>query len=136
MKHITSIGGAALMAGAALFTQMPVASAELMTNVPSSGMTVTDWYKQDVYDHSNAKIGKIEDVLISSSGQINAVIVAVGGFLGAGEKDVAVDFSSVKRTMKDNKAYLTMDTSKDAIKSAPGFKYDSDKTRWVPISSK
>ena len=136
MKHIISIGGAALMAGAALLTQMPVASAELMTNVPSSGMTVTDWYKQDVYDRSNAKIGKIEDVLVSSSGQINAVVVAVGGFLGAGEKDVVVDFASVKHTMKDDKVYLTMDTSKDALKSAPGFKYDSDKTRWVPVSTK
>jgi hypothetical protein len=34
--------------------------------------------------------------------------------------------------MKDNKPYLTLDTNKDALKSAPGFKYDSTKTTWVP----
>ena len=33
--------------------------------------------------------------------------------------------------MKDNKVYLTMDTTKDALKSAPGFKYDGNTTTWV-----
>ena len=106
-----------------------------MTNVPSSSLTVTDWYKQDIYNRSDAKIGDIKDVLVGPNGQINAVIVGVGGFLGAGEKDVAVNFSSIKQTMKDNKVYLTMDTTKDALRSAPGFKYDSNKTSWVPEKS-
>jgi PRC-barrel domain len=64
------------------------------------------------------------------------LIVGVGGFLGAGEKDVAVPFSAVKHTMKNQKIYLTMDTTKDALKSAPGFKYDREKTTWVPETSK
>ena len=63
------------------------------------------------------------------------LIVGVGGFLGAGEKDVAVPFSAVKQTTKNNKTYLTMDTTKDALKSAPGFKYDRDTTAWVPDQS-
>ena len=46
------------------------------------------------------------DVLVEPSGQINAAIVGVGGFLGAGEKDVAVNFSSIKPSMKNNKMYL------------------------------
>jgi sporulation protein YlmC with PRC-barrel domain len=132
MKTLSSIGSGALLASAVLLTQIPLAQAELMTSVPSSSVTVADWYKQDVYDPSDSKIGKIMDVLVSPSGQINTVIVGVGGFLGAGEKDVAVDFASIKKTMKDDKVYLTMDTTKNALKSAPGFKYDSDKTHWVP----
>jgi sporulation protein YlmC with PRC-barrel domain len=107
-------------------------SAQLMSSVPATSLTVTDWYKQDVYDPSNAKIGEIMDVLVGSNGQINTAIVGVGGFLGAGEKDVAVNFSSIQKTMKDNKVYLTIDTTKDALKRAPGFKYDSTKTTWVP----
>jgi tryptophanyl-tRNA synthetase len=59
------------------------------------------------------------------------VIVGVGGFLGVDEKDVAVSFNSIQKTMKDNKVYLTIETTKDALKNAPGFKYDSDKTTWV-----
>jgi hypothetical protein len=37
--------------------------------------------------------------------------------------------------MKDDKVYLTLDTTKDALKKAPGFKYDSTKTTWVPDKS-
>jgi hypothetical protein len=128
---LTTAGG--LLAASAAFAQpMAAGRTELMSNVPSSSLTVTDWYKQSVYDRSNAKIGEIMDVLVAPGGQVNAVIVGVGGFLGAGEKDVAVSFNSIKQTMKDNKIYLTMDTTKDALKNAAGFKYDSNKTTWVP----
>ena len=74
----------------------------------------------------------MQNVLVGQDGQVNALIIGVGGFLGAGEKAVAVNFSSVKETMKDNKVYLTMNATKDQLKTAPGFKYDSDKTAWVP----
>jgi len=96
---------------------------------------VTDWYKQSVYDPNDNKIGEIMDVLIEPNGQANTAIIGVGGFLGAGEKDVAVKFESINPTMKDNKLYLTLDTTKDALKNAPGFKYDSSKTTWVPDES-
>lgn len=55
-----------------------------------------------------------------------ALIVGVGGFLGAGEKDVAVPFDAVHPTMKDKKWWRVMTTTKDSLKSAPGFKYDSN----------
>ena len=46
-----------------------------------------------VYGANNENIGEINDVLISRSGQVAAVIIGVGGFLGIGEKDVAVPMS-------------------------------------------
>lgn len=132
MKRFAILSCAALLIGTAA---VAAGNAQLMTSIPASNLTVTDWYKQDVYDRSNAKIGQIVDVLVGSGGQVNTVIVGVGGFLGAGEKDVAVSFNSIQKTMKDDKVYLTMDTTKDALKSAPGFEYDSDKTTWVPDTS-
>jgi len=126
--------GTLLISSAAFAQQMSAGRADLMSSVPTSSLTVTDWYKQAVYDKSNTKIGDINDVLVGPKGEVNAVIIGVGGFLGAGEKDVAVNFNSIKKTTKDNKTYLTMDTTKDALKGAPGFKYDSDKTSWVPAS--
>jgi sporulation protein YlmC with PRC-barrel domain len=129
MKILSTAAVAVLLASSAAY------SAEMMSSVPSSSKTVTDWYKQDVYDPSNSKIGKIDDVLVSDSGQVNALVVGVGGFLGAGEKDVAVPFSAVKWTTKDNKNYLTLAATKDDLKSAQGLKYDSNKTAWVPDKS-
>lgn len=136
MKTLIALTAAGFIVSTAAFAQpMAAGGSELLTNVPSSATTVTNWYKQDVYDQQNDKIGKIMDVLVNKSGQVDAAIVGVGGFLGAGEKDVAVSFTAIKPTMKNDKMYLTMDTSKDALKKAPGFKYDSNKTTWVPDNS-
>ena len=133
-RYLSVLSAGALLASSAAFA-VSAAKADVMTTVPSSSLTVTDWYKQDVYDPSNTKIGQIMDVLVGQDGQVIALIVGVGGYLGAGEKDVAVSFNTVKATMKDNKVYLTMNTTKDALKAAPGFKYDRDKTAWVPDTS-
>src|ERR1700739_1358276 len=133
-RSLTVLAAGALLASSAAFA-VSAAQADVMTTVPRSSLTVTDWYKQDVYDQSNTKIGEIMDVLGGQDGQASALIIGVGGFLGAGEKDVAVSFNTVKATKKDNKIYLTMNTTKDALKSAPGFKYESDKTAWVPDTS-
>jgi sporulation protein YlmC with PRC-barrel domain len=104
-----------------------------MTSIPSDSATVTHWYKQSVYDPSDSKIGEIMDVLIDKGGKVTALIVGVGGFLGMGEKDVAVPFDAVKATTKDNnKWYLVMNSSKDALKSAKGFKYDRNAMTWMP----
>jgi len=63
----------------------------------------------------------------------NGNIVGVGGFLGAGEKDVSVPFDAVRITTKDNnKWYLVMNTTKDELKNASGFTYDKEATTWVP----
>jgi len=45
---------------------------------------------------------------------------------------VAVPFTAVKHTTKDGKVYLTLDTTKDVLKAAPGLKYDRNSTTWVP----
>ena len=127
---VLAVSAGALLASDAAFAQ--AASRTQMLSTLPSGVTVTDWYKQSVYDPSDSKIGEIMDVLVAPDGHISTLIVGVGGFLGAGEKDVAVPFGAVKHTEKNSKVYLTMDTTKDALKSAPGFKYDKTTTKWVP----
>jgi sporulation protein YlmC with PRC-barrel domain len=110
-------------------------NAQMLRQMPADALTVTDWYKQDVYDPSNNKIGEIMDVLLDKSGKVTSLIIGVGGFLGAGEKDVAVPFDAVRVMTKNNKKFtLVMNTTKDDLKGAPGFKYDRDTTSWVPDS--
>ena len=109
------------------------APAQIMTSVPSNSSTVTNWYKQNVYDTSNNKIGEVMDVLLDREGKVTALVIGVGGFLGAGEKDVMVPFTAVRVTTKDNnKWYLVMNSNKDALKNAKGFKYDRNATTWTP----
>ena len=131
----------ALVAGSAQAQQRPAQGAQtqagppaqILTSIPQNAMTVTNWYKQNIYDPSDNKIGEIMDVLVDRDGRIGALIVGVGGFLGAGEKDVAVPFNAVRITAKDsNKNYLVMNSTKDALKNAKGFKYDRTNMTWLP----
>jgi len=104
---------------------------KIMTDVPPNSMPVTNFYKQNVYDPSNNKIGDVDDVLVGADGKISALVIGVGGFLGIGEKHVIVPFTAVKADRKDNKWQLVMNSSKDELKAAPGFKYDRTNTVWV-----
>ena len=113
-----------LMAGAHAATTMSAA--------PNESWTVTNYYKQAVYDPKEAKIGDVDDVLVDKAGKVTGLVVGVGGFLGAGEKDVIVPFTAVKTAKKNDKWWLTLDQTKDDLKSAPGFTYDKASTTWVP----
>jgi sporulation protein YlmC with PRC-barrel domain len=106
--------------------------AAMMTSIPSEAWTVADWYKQNVYDLGDNKIGEIKDVLLDHEGKTAAIIIGVGGFIGIGEKDVAVPYADVHFKMKDKKWYPVMNTTKDAMKMAPGFKYDRSAMKWMP----
>ncbi len=50
----------------------------------------------NVYNDKNEKVGDIKELLLDKSGKIDTVAIAVGGFLGMGEHDVAVKFSELK----------------------------------------
>jgi sporulation protein YlmC with PRC-barrel domain len=43
---------------------------------------VTNFYKQNVYDPSDNKIGGVDDILIDKEGRVTAVIIGITGFLG------------------------------------------------------
>jgi sporulation protein YlmC with PRC-barrel domain len=108
--------------------------AQVLGSLPSDATTVTNYYKQNVYDPSDTKIGEISDVLVGKDGKVEAFIVSVGGFLGIGQKDVGVPFSAVHATQKNGRWYLTMKANKDALKQARGYNYDKAKATWVPAA--
>ena len=50
----------------------------------------------DVYNDRNEKIGDISEVLVDRQGKVEAVVIGVGGFLGLGQRDVAVPFDQLR----------------------------------------
>jgi hypothetical protein len=110
-------------------------SARFIPTVPADAMTVTNYYKQSVYDPSDNKVGDIVDLMVEKDGRIAAAMVGVGGFLGVDEKNVAVPFDTLAVSHKNNQRHLTLNATKDALKNAPGFKYDRDTTTWVSDKS-
>jgi sporulation protein YlmC with PRC-barrel domain len=108
--------------------------AEKMTAEPGDSVSVTEYYKQNVYDTSDNTIGEVSDVVLDKDGHVTAVILSVGGFLGLGAKYVSVPFNALRITEKDGKRYLVMDATKEALTSAPGYQYDKTTGKWVPES--
>jgi hypothetical protein len=150
MKKIISAAALTLVASTATFAQQPAplsppasqqteavspSSPTLMATISGEGTTITNYYKQNVYDPSDKKIGEIADVLVTPEGRATAVIISVGGFLGMGEKHVAAPFEAIRATEKGNKMYLVLNTTKEALKNAPGYKYDKNTTKWVSDGS-
>jgi sporulation protein YlmC with PRC-barrel domain len=99
-------------------------AATTMSSSPTESWTVTNYYKQAVYDPKESKIGDIDDVLVDKAGKITGLVIGVGGLLGAGEKDVIVPFTAVKTAKKNDKWWLTLDETEDDLKKAS--------TTWVP----
>jgi PRC-barrel domain len=77
-----------------------------------------------VTNQKDETVGEITDIAIKNH-EIDALILSVGGFLGMGERYVAVSPSSVNvhYDAKDNKWLASMNTTKEALKDAPEFKY-------------
>lgn len=73
-------------------------------------------------------IGTISDLIIDEDGQIQAVVVGVGGFLGMGEKDVAIEWDSLELTKdEDNDDYvIRVNASQDSLEEAEEYERDND----------
>ncbi len=104
-----------------------------LEKLPSYGSIVSAWYKQPVYDMNEKKLGKISDMLFNADGSISAVMMDVGGFLGIGAKHVAVPVTAITITTKNDKSWLTMNTTKDILKKATGYKFDKKMGVWNPV---
>jgi opacity protein-like surface antigen len=78
----------------------------------------------NITNQKDETIGEITDLAIKNH-QIDALILSVGGFLGMGEHYVAVSPSSVnvRYDQKNDKWLASMNTTKEALKAAPEFKY-------------
>jgi sporulation protein YlmC with PRC-barrel domain len=72
-------------------------------------------------------IGDIDEVVISKDGKVAAVVLGVGGFLGLGERHVAVGFESLQLRPDDaGRMTPTLDVGKEALKTAPEWKWSAE----------
>jgi len=77
-------------------------------------------------------IGDINELLIAEDGGVEAVVVGVGGFLGIGEKSVAIPFDSlnVRRQAQSNEIEkISVAYSKEELENAPKFAYKEEQPR-------
>lgn len=72
-------------------------------------------------DEQGEAIGDVNDVVINANGGAEALVIGVGGFLGIGEKDVAVGFDRVSWSDKDGQRIIVVSATKEDLQAAPEF---------------
>jgi sporulation protein YlmC with PRC-barrel domain len=141
----------ALCASPVAFAQqsgMPGSQPSPLAVNPTSGAQ-PQWYTQHgnemraskligttVVNDANESIGKINEVVLSKDGKVAAVVIGVGGFLGMGEREVAVNFESLRIAHdSDNKTTVSLNATKDSLKSAPEWQWIGDRSGTTGNSS-
>ena len=79
-----------------------------------------------VYSPNDEAIGDVNDVIVSREGKVEGIVVGVGGFLGIGEKDVAIEMPKIKMAETESGIKLVLDTTKEELAAAPEFKSKAD----------
>src|SRR5438270_1894430 len=133
-----------ILAAAAAFAAAPAlaAKAEHAAKAPAAPASVQYLAKDtpdlwrtteikgiDVYNDRNEKIGNVDDVLVDQHGNVKAVVIGVGGFLGVGERNVAVPFKELHWQMNTNNAAAnTNNTAANKNGAANGQRVAQDTT--------
>jgi hypothetical protein len=99
-------------------------SRQFVTQQSSDQWLATKFKGTDVIGSNNEKIGDVSDLLMDQNGRIVAYIVGVGGFLGIGQKDVALAPAAFQvQPANDREALkLKLAMTRDELKNAPEFK--------------
>ena len=92
-------------------------------------MTASDFIGKTVYAQDGTSIGEVNDFFVTNDGKVQAVVVGVGGFLGIGEKNVAVSMPSIQMQPDGDNIKLVINATKEELTDAPT--YDRDKRVYV-----
>ena len=93
-------------------------------------MLASDLIGLKIKNNANESIGEINELILDKDGKVVAVVVGVGGFLGMGEREVALDFKSLQikydpsAMTNAGATTATVDATKDSLKTAPAWTSD------------
>lgn len=90
--------------------------------LPSDQVSADNLIGTTVYGANDENIGEINDVVLGMDGKVDAVVIDVGGFLGMGEKPVAVGFEKLSfMTDKDGSKYLYTNFTKEQLEAQTAY---------------
>ncbi|PAP99455.1 PRC-barrel domain-containing protein [Mesorhizobium mediterraneum] len=99
-------------------TQTAAIDKSALTEMPVDKIRSEDLVGTTVYGANDVNVGEIGDVVLTGDKKVDAVIIDVGGFLGVGEKEVAIGMDNLKfMTDKDGKRYLYTNFTKEQLEA-------------------
>jgi sporulation protein YlmC with PRC-barrel domain len=92
--------------------------------ISAEGHLATQIIGESIYNGTGDEaenIGDVNDIVIATDGKIEAVVVGVGGFLGIGEKDVAVDFAQLEWAERSGDRWLVAPMTREQLETQAPF---------------
>lgn len=110
-------------------TTPPAASSPAAKPMPSrtASADTRKLIGRNIQNARNETIGEIESVFIGKDGNVDSVMVGVGGFLGMGEREVRLNWSELNISQNGEK--VTVNLTKDQLKAKPEYKYTDTANR-------
>ncbi len=101
-------------------------TADQMQQVDLAKISANDLINTTVYSAQNENLGEVGDVILNKDGKIDAVVLDIGGFLGIGEKPVAIAFDGLDiRTDQNGAMYVYTRFTRDELQNAPDYNKDT-----------
>jgi sporulation protein YlmC with PRC-barrel domain len=104
-------------------TAAPAAGEPFITAQELGQVRVDSVVGKEVVNPQNEEVGEINDLVFDEEGRLVAAVIGVGGFLGLGEKNVAVSWDRIEWTPReDGEVELSMPFTREELEQAPEFK--------------
>lgn len=102
--------------------QQSAENIEFVRAIGSGEWLTSDLIGQSVRNSEGDSVGELNALIIGEDSEVTAAVLGVGGFLGLGEKRVAMNFDAVDRKMdEDGNVVLTANLTREQLESAPEF---------------
>lgn len=88
----------------------------------STGYRASKVLGSPVVNEAGDTVGKIDEIIVGPDGKAPFIVLSVGGFLGVGDKLVALPYEQMRT---DGKKIVLPGATKDSLKALPEFKYSS-----------
>jgi len=90
--------------------------------VAAMPVSVTSILGKQVHDASGEDLGRVVDVLADARGRVRIAVIDFGGFLGVGDRRIAVDWPLLRFNPGGGNTSLLLSVSRDKLKTAPEYK--------------
>jgi PRC-barrel domain len=122
-------------AGVAAVALALPAAAMAQDKAAPTGMTVEFLAKQQANEHfaseliganvtnpAGEALGAVNNLMVGPNGELTAAVIGVGGFLGIGEKNVAVSYDALQTTTEDDELKVVLNTTKAELEAAQDYR--------------
>jgi len=127
LKHVALVGVLATFGTASAYGQATTtpntapAKPALNQEMATAGADTKKLIGRNIKNAQDETIGEIKSIRLGKDGKVDSVMVGVGGFLGMGEREVALAWKDL--TIADNGEKVTVNMTKEQLKGMPEYKY-------------